>query len=79
MIFVHSRKETSRTAEAMRDLTSKEGTGSLLDNLQHEKYGVWKRDVDRSRSVELQQLFYQVDVDVTSVVTESFVLYVMYT
>jgi activating signal cointegrator complex subunit 3 len=59
MIFVHSRKETSRTAEAMRDLAGKCGTTSLLENVHHEQYGIWKRAVEKSRSIELQQLFYQ--------------------
>ena len=59
MIFVHSRKETSRTAEAMRDLCGKNGTTNLLDNFNHEQFSVWKRAVEKSRSIELQQLFYQ--------------------
>ena len=59
MIFVHSRKETSRTAEAMRDLGGKGGTTHLLENVNHEHYGVWKKAVERSRSQEVQQLFYQ--------------------
>lgn len=58
MIFVHARKEASRTAEAMKDLSSKGGTTSLLDNIQHEQFLLWKKDVDKSRSTELQQLFY---------------------
>lgn len=60
MIFVHSRKETSRTAEAMRDLTGKMGVSNLLENSNHEQFGVWKRAVEKSRSTEVQQLFFQV-------------------
>ena len=60
MIFVHSRKETSRTAEAMRDLTGKMGVSNLLENFNHEQFGVWKRAVEKSRSTEVQQLFFQV-------------------
>jgi activating signal cointegrator complex subunit 3 len=59
MIFVHSRKETSRTAEAMRDLAGRNGTTNLLENIHHEQYDVWKRAVEKSRSQEVQQLFYQ--------------------
>jgi activating signal cointegrator complex subunit 3 len=59
MIFVHSRKETSMTAEAMIDLSSKNCTTSLLENVHHEKYSIWKRQVDKSRSTEVQQLFYK--------------------
>ena len=58
MIFVHSRKETSKTIEAMRDLCAKNNTTELLQNVHHEQYTVWKRQVDRSRSVEVQQLFH---------------------
>lgn len=57
MIFVHARKETARTATAMRDLSAKFGTLSLLENIQHEQYLLWKKSVDKSRSQELQQLF----------------------
>ena len=62
MIFVHSRKETSRSAEAMRDLSAKMGTSHLLENFNHEQFGVWKRAVEKSRSTEVQQLFFQVRV-----------------
>ena len=59
MIFVHSRKETSKTMDAIRDLSGYDGTFSLLNNAQHEKYTIWKREVDKSKSKEVQQLFYQ--------------------
>lgn len=57
MIFVHARKETVRTATAMKDLSGKFATTGLLENIHHEQYLLWKRDVDKSKSVELQQLF----------------------
>ena len=59
MIFVHSRKETSMTAEAMLDLSSKYCTIDLLDNVHHEHFTLWKRQVEKSRSVEVQQLFFK--------------------
>lgn len=59
MIFVHSRKETSKTAQAMVDICCAQGTVSLLDNAYHEKYGLWKKEVDRSHSSELQMFFYK--------------------
>ena len=68
MIFVHSRKETSRSAEAMRDLSAKMGTSHLLENFNHEQFGVWKRAVEKSRSTEVQQLFFQVCVSQCSAV-----------
>jgi activating signal cointegrator complex subunit 3 len=57
MIFVHSRKETSSTAQALQEQIAKHATFSLFDNSQHEQYTVWKRAVDRSRSQEVQNLF----------------------
>ncbi|KAJ1427305.1 Sec63 Brl domain-containing protein, partial [Ochromonadaceae sp. CCMP2298] len=57
MIFVHARKETSKSAEAMADLSGKFCTTDLLENVHHEKYTLWKKQVDKSRSREVQQLF----------------------
>jgi activating signal cointegrator complex subunit 3 len=59
MIFVHSRKETSKTADAMRDLAAKNGTSNMLENIEHEKYSIFKRGVENSRSDEVRQLFYK--------------------
>jgi activating signal cointegrator complex subunit 3 len=57
MVFVHARKETSKTAQAIRDLSAKFCTGPLLENIHHEQYLLWKKEVDKSRSAELQQLY----------------------
>ena len=59
MIFVHSRKETVSTLESMRDLCSKNATLNMMQMYvtQHEQYGNWKRAVDKSKSMELQQYF----------------------
>ncbi len=57
MVFVHSRKETSTTAEAIRELCMKHNTMHLLENVHHEKYGLWKREVEKSRNKEVGQLF----------------------
>ena len=59
MIFVHSRKETSKTAQAMIDLSAIHGTGGYTENNTHEKYTLWKKEVERSRSIEVQNLFYK--------------------
>lgn len=57
MIFVHSRKDTSKTCQAMRDLCSKHNTYSLLDTShEHHSYTYWKKKVDKA-GLELQQLF----------------------
>ena len=45
MIFVHARKETVKTAECMADLSGKYCTTDLLQNFEHEKYTLWKKQV----------------------------------
>lgn len=59
MIFVHSRKETSETANAMVEFSAMRGTLGHFDSSQHEKYGLWKKDVDKAHSEEVQNLFYK--------------------
>lgn len=59
MIFVHSRKETSKTAEALAELCAKNNAFDYFENVHHEKFTIWKRQVDKSRSQEVQQLFYK--------------------
>jgi activating signal cointegrator complex subunit 3 len=59
MIFVHSRKETVTSAEAIREHCAKNGTIELLENIHHEKFTIWKKQVDKSRNKEVQQLYYQ--------------------
>ena len=41
------------------DLCSMQGYNHLMENAQHEQYGLWKKQVDKSRSVEVQNLFYK--------------------
>lgn len=57
MIFVHSRRDTSKTLEAILELCAKYATYELLENAFHEKYTLMKRAVDNSKSTELQELF----------------------
>ena len=52
-MFVHSRKETSKTAEAVLDLSGKNGTLHLLENALHEHYSLWKRQVQKKSSRHL--------------------------
>lgn len=60
MIFVHSRKETVATLEAMRELCAKNATIGMLETYvtQHPQYGIWKKAIEKSKSAELQQLFH---------------------
>ncbi len=57
MIFVHSRKETSSTAQALQELNAAMGTTSLFQNADHDAYTLFKRAVDKSHNRELQLLF----------------------
>lgn len=57
MIFVHSRRDTSKTIEAILELCAKYATYSYLENAHHEKYTLFKKQVDKSKSKELQNYF----------------------
>lgn len=57
MIFVHSRRDTAKTIDSLLELVCKHNTSALLENVHHTQYTQWKRRVDKSRSVELQQYF----------------------
>lgn len=46
MIFVHSRRDTSKTLEALRELIAKNNSGALFENIHHEKYHIWKKQVN---------------------------------
>jgi activating signal cointegrator complex subunit 3 len=58
MIFVHSRRETSKTLDAILEWFAKYNTLHFLETpSNHEKFGLWKKQVDKSRSTELQNFF----------------------
>ncbi|GFR39795.1 hypothetical protein Agub_g281, partial [Astrephomene gubernaculifera] len=57
MVFVHSRKDTGKTARVLADLAAKAGEAALLDTREHEKYGLFAKDVRRSRNREMAELF----------------------
>jgi activating signal cointegrator complex subunit 3 len=57
MIFVHSRRDTSKTIDSMLELVCKNNASSLLENVQHPQYTFWKKKVEKSKSVELQNYF----------------------
>ncbi|CAE7824020.1 BRR2C, partial [Symbiodinium microadriaticum] len=59
MIFVHSRRDTTKTLEALGELIAKNNSGTLFENIHHEKYSIWKKQVDKSRSQELISHFYK--------------------
>lgn len=50
MVFVHSRKDTGKTARVLADMAAKSGGDlGLLDTRDHDKYGLFAKDVRRSR------------------------------
>jgi replicative superfamily II helicase len=58
MIFVHSRRETSKILDAILEWFAKYNTLHFLEPpSNHEKFGLWKKQVDKSRSTEVQTFF----------------------
>ncbi|ORX62001.1 Sec63-domain-containing protein [Hesseltinella vesiculosa] len=57
MVFVHARKETVKTAQMLREEVANEGLSAYFENAVHEKYGLYKKEVARSKNKELKELF----------------------
>ncbi|CAI2176157.1 20276_t:CDS:10 [Funneliformis geosporum] len=57
MIFVHSRKDTVRTAKVLHEFASNDGNLDLFDMSTLDGYSLKKRDVMKSRNKELKELF----------------------
>ncbi|KAI3955130.1 hypothetical protein MKX01_034159 [Papaver californicum] len=57
MIFVHSRKDTSKTAKTMIEFSQKSEDTELFRNDEHPMYGLVKKDVQKSRNKEVAELF----------------------
>ena len=56
-VFVHSRKETAKTARTLSDLAGKQQMSELFSPQQHPNWGAAQRDAKRSRNRELTELF----------------------
>ncbi|RMY02203.1 hypothetical protein D0866_15679, partial [Hortaea werneckii] len=56
MVFVHSRKDTVRTARQLLEMAADEGVGDLFDPSQHEGYTNAIRDVKQSKGKEIREL-----------------------
>lgn len=52
MVFVHSRKDTGKTARQLADLAGKNGDTALFDTRDHDKYTLYQKDVSKSRCGE---------------------------
>lgn len=57
MVFVHSRKDTVKTARAFYQLAMEEDCIDLFSNQMHENYERGKKDMDRSKLRELRDLY----------------------
>ena len=51
MVFVHSRKDTGKTARQLAEIAAREGDGALFDARDHERYPLAAREVGKSRWV----------------------------
>lgn len=56
MVFVHSRKDTVKTARMLWDMATEEGVTDLFDPSSHEDYTSALRDVRQSKGKELREL-----------------------
>ncbi|KAK8192746.1 putative steryl acetyl hydrolase mug81 [Zalaria obscura] len=56
MVFVHSRKDTVKTARTMYDMAVEEGYADLFDPSGHENYSQALRDMKASKGRELREL-----------------------
>ncbi|KAJ1551653.1 activating signal cointegrator 1 complex subunit [Nowakowskiella sp. JEL0078] len=57
MVFVHSRKDTVKTAQYLRDQANQENMAGVFDATQHEFYGVAMKEINKSRNREMKELF----------------------
>eukprot|EP00897_Mesotaenium_endlicherianum_P001872 jgi/Mesen1/1712/ME000138S00568 len=57
MVFVHSRKDTVKTARILVEIAQKHAESGLFDCADHPMFGLMKKDVAKSRNRELAELF----------------------
>ncbi|KIY46613.1 Sec63-domain-containing protein [Fistulina hepatica ATCC 64428] len=57
MVFVHSRKETVKSALALRDAAQQEGNLDDFSCEDHPRWSFFRREVGESRNKEMRQLF----------------------
>jgi len=57
MVFVHSRKDTYKTARTLIEMAQQEGNSCEFDPSDHPKYGQWEKVVCKSRNKEIRELF----------------------
>lgn len=57
MVFVHARKETVKTAEALKEAAMVEGVLDEFSCEEHPSWSMFRRDIAQSRNKEMRQLF----------------------
>ncbi|KAI8820753.1 Sec63 Brl domain-containing protein [Fimicolochytrium jonesii] len=57
MVFVHSRKDTVKTAMMLRDEALNENSLGIFDTTENPQYGLVLKEVQKSRNKELRELF----------------------
>lgn len=57
MVFVHARKETVKTAQALRESVLEEGAWDDFDPSSHPRFEHFRREISASRNKEMKQLF----------------------
>ena len=59
MVFVHSRKETVKAAQALKDSATIDGTLDDYSCEEHPQWPLFRRSIGESRNKEMKQLFDQ--------------------
>lgn len=57
MVFVHSRKETVKSALALKEAATAEGSIDEFSCAEHPQYDFFRRDIGKSRNKEMKELF----------------------
>jgi antiviral helicase SLH1 len=57
MVFVHARKETVKSAQALRETALIEGILDEFSCQEHPSFSIFRRDIGTSRNKEMKELF----------------------
>lgn len=57
MVFVHARKETVKSAQALREAALADGTLDGFSSQDHPSFSLFRRDIGTSRNKEMKELF----------------------
>lgn len=57
MVFVHSRKDTVKSAESMKEFATLDGELDIFGCQEHPQFEFYRRDVGKSRNKEMKELF----------------------